>query len=134
MMEEVVEELREAVKRARGARGGFYVELDETLIEDLPENMDWDLYDELLHKHIPEALRDLLQEAGITAALYHLKDDVQLPEYIAEGIAEVDGERVPVVLLLEVDVDCESGEATLLGATVYKGELAEGILPYYHLV
>jgi hypothetical protein len=131
----MAEELRKAVERVANVRGGVYVELFETLIEDLPEDMDWDLYDELLHEWVPEALKELLSEAGVrNAAVYHLKDDVQLPEYLAEGIAEVDGDRFPVVLSLEVDVDHECGEVTLLGATIYKGELAEGILPYYHLV
>jgi hypothetical protein len=39
---------------------------------------------------VPEALRELLGEAGVrNVAIYHLKDDIEAPEYVAEGVAEL---------------------------------------------
>ena len=57
------------------------VELEEILVEDLPEEVDWDLRAEVLHERVPEALKELLREASVRNALIrHLKDDIQAPE------------------------------------------------------
>ncbi len=71
---------------------GREVELEETLVEDLPlpEEVDWKLHAEVLHEWVPEALKELLSEAGVRNALIrHLKDDIQAPEYVVEGVASL---------------------------------------------
>jgi hypothetical protein len=46
---------------------------------------------------VPEALKELLSEAGVrNIAVYHLKDDIQAPEYVEEGVAELGGREIPV--------------------------------------
>jgi len=76
-----------------------------------------DLHARVLHEWVPEAIRELLREAGVrNAAVYHLKDDIQAPEYVAEGVAELGGREIPVTIHLDVLVDYKVGEATLLYA------------------
>jgi predicted nucleic acid-binding protein len=112
------------------------VELEETLVEDLPEEPDWDLHARVLHEWVPEVIRELLREAGVRNALIrHLKDDIQAPEYVAEGVAELGGREIPVTLHLDGVVDYyDAGEATLLYARVFAGEPPASLLPYYHPV
>jgi len=124
-----------------GARGRIApsfplaLELEETLVEDLPEEVDWELHAEVLHEWVPEALRELMSEAGVrNVAVYHLKDDIQAPEYVVDGVAELDGREARVTIYLDVLVDYESGEATLLYARVFAGEPPASLLPYYHPV
>jgi hypothetical protein len=125
------------LKRALLAEGKsrVEVELEETLIEDLPEEVDWELHARVLHEWVPEALRELLSEAGVRNALIrHLKDDIQAPEYVAEGVAELGGREARVTIYLDVLVDYESGEATLLYARAFAGEPPASLLVYYHPV
>jgi hypothetical protein len=132
----VSEELKRALELLleRG-KGCVEVELEETLIEDLPlpEEVDWELHAEILHEWVPEAIEELLSEVGVrNAFIRHLKDDIDAPEYIAEGVAELGGCEVRVTIYLDVLVDYEVGEATLLYARLALGEPPQGLLPYYH--
>ena len=68
------------------------------------------------------------------AAVYHLKDDIDAPEYVAEGVAELGGREARATIYLDVLVDYESGEATLLYARLALGEPPASLLPYYHPV
>ncbi|MCC6051512.1 MAG: hypothetical protein LM580_12440, partial [Thermofilum sp.] len=114
-------------------KGCVEVELEETLIEDLPEEVDWGLHAEILHEWVPEALEELLSEAGVRNPLIrHLKDDIQAPEYVAEGVAELGGCELKVTLYLDVLVDYEVGEATLLYARLELSEPPASLLVYYH--
>jgi hypothetical protein len=116
-------------------KGCVEVELEETLIEDLPlpEEVDWKLHAEILHEWVPEAIEELLSEAGVrNPAVYHLRDDIDAPEYIAEGVAQLGGREARVTVYLDVIVDYEVGEATLLHARLALGEPPQSLLPYYH--
>jgi hypothetical protein len=131
----VSEELKRALELL--LERGREVELEETLVEDLPlpEEVDWKLHAEVLHEWVPEALKELLSEAGVRNALIrHLKDDIDAPEYVAEGVAELGGREAHVTIYLDVLVDYESGEATLLYARTFVGEPPASLLPYYHPV
>jgi hypothetical protein len=129
----VSEELKRALGLLLEGKSCVEVELEETLIEDLPEEVDWGLHAEILHEWVPEAIRELLREAGVrNPAVYHLRDDIGAPEYIAEGVAELGGCEVRVTIYLDVLVDYEVGEAALLYALVAAGEPPQGLLPYYH--
>jgi len=130
-------ELRSALGLLLEGKSRVGVELEETLIEDLPlpEEVDWELHAEVLHEWVPEALKELLSEAGVCNALIrHLKDDIQAPEYVVEGVAELGGREARVTIYLDVLVDYESGEATLLYARAFVGEPPASLLPYYHPV
>jgi hypothetical protein len=97
--------------------------------------VDWKLHAEVLHEWVPEAIRELLSEAGVRNPLIrHPRDDIQAPEYVAEGVAELGGREVRVTVYLDVLVDYESGEAALLYARACAGEPPQGLLPYYHPV
>jgi len=101
----VSEELKRALELLLVRGREVEVELEETLIEDLPlpEEVDWKLHAEVLHEWVPEALGELLSEAGVRNPLIrHLKDDIQAPEYIAEGVAELGGCEVHVAIYLDV--------------------------------
>jgi hypothetical protein len=131
----VSEELKRALELLLEGKSCVEVELEETLVEDLPEEVDWELHAEVLHEWVPEALGELLSEAGVRNPLIrHLKDDIQAPEYVAEGVAELGGCEVHVAIYLDVLVDYESGEATLLYARLALGEPPASLLPYYHPV
>jgi len=134
----VSEKLKRALELLlKRGKGCVEVELEETLIEDLPllEEVDWKLHAEVLHEWVPEAIEELLSEAGVRNPLIrHLKDDIQAPEYIAEGVAELGGCELKVTLYLDVTVDYEIGEAALLYARACAGELPASLQPYYHLV
>jgi hypothetical protein len=76
-----------------------------------------------------------LREAGVrNVAVYHLRDDIQAPEYVAEGVAELGGCELKVTLYLDVLVDYDAGEAALLYARAFVGEPPASLLPYYHSV
>ena len=129
------EELKRALLKLLEGKSCVEVELEETLVEDLPEEPDWELHAEVLHEWVPEALKELLSEAGVrNTFIRHLKDDIDAPEYVADGVAELDGCEIPVTIHLDVLVDYESGEATLLYARVFAGEPPASLLPYYHPV
>jgi len=118
----------EALKRAR--ERGDWVEVWKTLIEGLDPIEDWKDYGVLLHEDIPQVLREVLGECGVELlGLYHLKDDVQLPEYVAE-IRFGDGVYTAE---FDVDIDTEAGVVTLLAVRLVHG-MVSGLLPYYHAV
>ena len=128
-------ELERALELLLEGKSSVEVELEETLIEDLPEEVDWKLHAEVLHEWVPEAIRELLSEAGVCNPLIrHLKDDIDAPEYVAEGVAELGGREARVTIYLDVLVDYESGEAVLLYARLALGEPPASLLPYYHPV
>jgi len=59
--------------------------------------VDWKLHAEVLHEWVPEAIRELLSEAGVRNPLIrHPRDDIQAPEYVAEGVAELSGREARV--------------------------------------
>jgi len=117
-----------ALEEARRCRG--WVEVWKTLVEDLDPIEDWKDYGVLLHEDIPSVLREMLRECGAkVVGLYHLKDDVQLPEYVAE-IRFGDGVYTAE---FDVDIDTEAGVVTLLAVRLVHG-MVSGLLPYYHAV
>jgi hypothetical protein len=98
------------------------------------EDLDPIDYDTLLHKDIPNALREIFEECGMELlALYHLKDDVNLPEYVAKVRLENETHATELTIELDVDIDMEAGEVTLLAMRLTRGA-ADGLLPYYHPV
>jgi len=124
MSSKVCEALEKALERKD------WVEVWKTLIEDLDPIEDWKDYGVLLHEDIPSVLREMLRECGVELlGLYHLKDDVRLPEYIA--VLRL-GENVYTVEF-DVDADVAAGEVTLLAVRITGGLLAY-LLPYYHTV
>jgi hypothetical protein len=78
-------------------------------------------YEAILHNVIPEVIMDIANDAGVYVYnIYHLKDDVKMPEYIV--LLEWDGERYTIELDI---VDC----------TIYIVDGMKGwveIPPYYH--
>ena len=106
-------------------------DVEDILIEAVVvSNADWNDYRELLHKDIPSALADVLSGAGLRdCRIYFLKDDVSLPDYIAE-CRDVDGRNV--ALELGVNYDDEVGEVELLWLRAYKdAHWTPNILVYY---
>jgi len=112
------------------AKYGDWVEIEEVLIEDLDPVRDWDDYRALLHRDIPQALRKVLGECAEILGLYHLKDELCLPEYVAE--LNLDDEVVTAEI--DVSVDDEAGEVTLLAIRLTPGLAPAGLLAYYHAV
>jgi hypothetical protein len=53
---------------------------------------------------------------------------------VAEGVAELGGRELPVTLHLDVLVDYDAGDATLIYARLALGEPPASLLPYYHPV
>jgi hypothetical protein len=86
---------------------------------------DWEDYESVLHDDIPEAIKDIAKAASVTIYnIYHLKDEIRLPEYIA--LLEWDGE----VYTLELDITEEDGLYTVFIVGGMKGWME--IPPYYH--
>ena len=118
----------EAVEKSRGREG--WVEVWKTLIEDLETIESWDDYGTLLHEDIPNVLKRIFKECGVELlGLYHLKDDINLPEYVAE--VRIGNETCAIEL--DVDIDTEAGEVVLLAVRACYSTMS-GLLPYYHLV
>ena len=121
-------EVCELLERAR--RYGDWVEIEEVLIEDLDPVRDWDDYRALLHRDIPQALRKVLGECAEILGLYHLKDELCLPEYVAE--LSFSGNVYTAEL--DVCVDAEVSEVTLLAVRLTPGLAPAGLLAHYHAV
>jgi hypothetical protein len=118
----------EAIEKAR--EYGDWVEVEEVLVEDLETIEGWDDYSTLLHEDIPNVLKRIFKECGVELlGLYHLKDDVALPEYVAE--VRIGNETYAIEL--DVDIDTEAGEVTLLAVRACYSTIS-GLLPYYHMV
>jgi hypothetical protein len=62
--------------------GWFNRNVPWELFEVEAEIRDWDDYERLLHEDIPSEIREVCKKIRATASIYHLKDDVNLPEYI----------------------------------------------------
>jgi len=106
-------------------------ELDETIVEDyiIRNEKDWN---ELYHKIVPDYLRQELERAGLEdVTLYHLKDDVSLPEYVALGKKG----NTPIGVFFEVVHDNQAGETRLYYVRAFiTGDQIKTLLPYYHEV
>jgi len=92
------------------------------------EISDWDDYRELLHRDIPEAIEEICRAVNAYASVYHLRDGVDMPEYIV--LVEWNGKRYTLMLDLDVDCDDEECTATVL---IVDGEKGWVDIPvYYH--
>jgi len=145
----LAEEIREALKSLEDV---VEIPIEEDIYEEIVVESREEL-EEVLKKDVPKYLKFLLETVGLrNIQVFRLKDDVQLPEYIAE--AEMpDG----TPLYIEFDIDYEVypetpqphsvfapleettekkpylvGQITLLNITVYRGEIPRGIVPYYY--
>jgi hypothetical protein len=86
---------------------------------------NWEDHETVLHNDIPEAIEDIVKSANVTIYnIYHLKDDVKMPEYIV--LLEWDGEDYT----LELDITEEDGAYTVFIVGGMKGWVE--IPPYYH--
>jgi hypothetical protein len=89
-----------------------------------------DDYRELLHRDIPEAIEEICRAVNAYASVYHLKDGVDMPEYIV--LIEKDGKRYTLMLALDMECDDEGCTATVL---IVDGERGWVDIPvYYHSV
>ena len=128
---EVVGIVRDLLRRA--AEGCVDGEVDLTIFEETfgagePGDEEWR---ELLHGDLPGELRGLLDAAGArNVRLWHRKDDVNLPEYVAEVV--FDGRVLAVDLIASYD---EETDQTILHAVrACPGSPDPNILAYYHEV
>jgi hypothetical protein len=89
-----------------------------------------DDYKELIHRAIPNAIEDICRAVNAYASVYHLKDGVDMPEYIV--LIEKDGKRY--TLMLDLDIECydEVCAATVLIVNGEKGWIDVPV--YYHEV
>jgi len=94
------------------------------------EIKDWDDYREFLHRDIPEAIEEICRAVNAHASVYHLKDGVDMPEYIV--LIEHNGKRYTLMLDLDIDCDDEACGATVLIVNGEKGWIE--IPVYYHPV
>jgi len=57
---------------------------------------DWDDYTNFLHTEIPNDIREICKKVNAQVSIYHLKDDVTMPEFIV--LIEKDGKRYTLML------------------------------------
>jgi hypothetical protein len=57
---------------------------------------DWEDYGRLLHEDIPNMIVENCGKIDATASIYHLKDDVNMPEYVV--LIDKDGEKYTLML------------------------------------
>jgi hypothetical protein len=93
----------------------------------------WDDYEDLLHEDIPSEIREICKRIGATASIYHLRDDVGMPEYII--LIERDGEEYTLMLGLSEDF-CDDDEGPALYTILITDGLRGWVEPpiYYHPV
>lgn len=132
---DLIEDFKEAGSEAL-KNGVRYLETTTTLFEEA-EIRNYKDYEEILHKDIPDLLKEASKHAGYTCTVYHLKDDVNLPEYVLECVDEKGNE---VTFEVDVNFDCFEEEGVeychihLLGMVASRGKFPEGYKPYYHEV
>jgi hypothetical protein len=94
---------------------------------EIEEISDFEDYETILHNDIPGVIVDIARSANVSIYnIYHLKDDVKMPEYIV--LLEWDGEEYT----LELDVIMEDDACTVFIVGGEKGWVE--IPPYYHPV
>ena len=126
--ERLVRELKSLVRRALAKREAERA-LEEALFEDVTIESDED-WRALWHDEVPSTLKDVLERAGLSCRIFHKKDEVPGPEYVANCIAR--GGR-KVALGLDVDYDHEVGEVRLTYVKAYgDAEWTPSQLVYYH--
>lgn len=111
-MSEWLEGMRELRRLIAEGRYGE-VEMWVNIYEEAHIRDDED-YVELVEKDIPSELDRMLRESGLQCKIYYLKDDVNLPNYMA--VCSYDGKKALVGL--DVDIDWELGVVTEEGETV----------------
>jgi len=127
---ELIRDLKALVRRALREKESE-VELYETLFEDVDIKSEED-WISLYHDEIPSTLKAILEKVGLACKLFHKKDAVPGPEYVANCITRT-GRKI--ALGLDVDYDHEVGEVKLTYATAYGDEeWTPNQLVYYHEV
>ena len=131
-MQKIIEEIRKAIERVDY---GECIEIFDlgTLFEEYEIDNDND-YINLIHRDIPEAIRDILSKIGIeNIEIYHLKDDVQAYEYIVTNGR--------LTFFIDIDKECceENDETVICNIYIPKIRICKGIpskilLVYYHSV
>jgi hypothetical protein len=98
------------------------------------EVKDWDDYRELLHKDVPEEITTICREAGLSAEVYHLKDGVDLWEYVV--LLSDDNGREYTLMLNVTEEFCDNGEGpALYRVWIVDGTKGSAKAPvYYHQV
>jgi hypothetical protein len=94
----------------------------------------WDDYEKLLHNDVPEEVTAICKEAGLSAEVHHLRDDVDLWEYIVL-LSDDNGREYTLMLNITEDF-CDDGEGPQL-YTVWIVDGEKGLLKvpvYYHQV
>jgi hypothetical protein len=114
VFEEIVSELRSLVREALRKKEAER-EIGEALFEDVEMRTEEE-WREYFHTEIPAVLRKILRSAGLSCRLYHKKDDVPGPEYVANCVTR-DGRKV--ALGLDVDYDDVAGEIVLMYAQAW---------------
>jgi hypothetical protein len=122
-MDDEIKTLLDALREIR-KRGYFDSEVWDWFDIEVEIN-DWEDHETVLHNDIPEAIEDIARSANVSVHnIYHLKDEIRLPEYIL--LLEWDGEGYT----LELDVLREDGAYTIFIVGGMKGWAV--IPPYYH--
>ena len=131
MYKDVIGDLKEVLDRT--LRLGYAEEeLDTTLFEDVREDEYEKEYNSIFHMEIPTILKKALKEVGLTCSLYHLKDDVSMPEYVANCTTS---NGIPIAASFEVIYEPLTGEIKLIHTSMDKGkEYPPSVLVYYHEV
>ena len=128
VFEDIIRELKSLIRDALIQKESER-ELEETLFEDvwIESDEDWrKLYDD----DIPSTLKDILEKVGLSCRIFHKKDDVPGPEYVANCVTR-SGRKM--ALGFDVDYDHEAGEVTLMFAQAWRdAEWTPSQLVYYH--
>jgi len=125
---DIVTELRELIEEAIQYKESEK-ELYATLFEDvwIESDEEWREY---YHDEIPYALKEIFKELGLSCRLYHKKDDVPGPEYVANCVNRA-GRKI--ALGLDIDYDYDAAEVVLMFASAYRdAEWTPNQLVYYH--
>lgn len=118
-MKEMSKVLAELIRR-----GGGESEVGVTVWEEIESSEE---LREAFHKGIPNVLRKVFEDVGLVCTIYHKKDDVWGPEYVANCRL---GDR-PVAVGVDVVVDEFGAHITYVNVS-FDSEYPDNLLVYYH--
>jgi len=102
---------------------------EELIDEEIPDIETEQDYVKALHEWLPQLIREKLEKLGFyTIAIYHLKEDRPLPEYVV--VAEYQGKTYTISV--DIDYSPELNEFTIVNVEIDEGEPSPLVLVYYH--